>query len=140
MKNKYIWIVVGFSTNYIAGLEYHQESEQYARDKMKRNGYSRCSDFMTPDEQIERLKHSIPKPANRGYFLSKKEAEAYIKKYPDAIHEYYYSFLCLEKHYLGVADSHAFGEDDEETWFELVGDDYKKVDRPDFALGVCSFA
>lgn len=136
--NDHIWVIVGFSCDYIRGQIENLELEaQYKHTTVK-------SRFVLPPEVREKRLHNlINKPSNRGYFLTKELAVQSIEQDCEAIQELgYYTYLLIEKHGVNAIDAHCWHETDGETWFKLSADfmRYEPCEKPECLRGLISFA
>ena len=67
--NDFIWVIVGFSSNYIRGQIENLELEEQYRHMVDKSRF-----VLPPEVQEKRLRNMLNKPSNRGYFLSKELA------------------------------------------------------------------
>ena len=90
----------------------------------------------------------------RGSWLNKDELLEIIQRCAVSIHEYFYDYLLIETHIVGMLDACCFGGDEEgEIWMKItydkyaVDDDdsyyttgrYEGVDKPECFVQTCSF-
>jgi len=136
--NDFIWVIVGFSSNYIRGQIENLELEEQYRHMVDKSRF-----VLPPEVQEKRLRNMLNKPSNRGYFLSKELAVETIENNCEYIQELgYYTYLLIEKHGANIIEGHYWHESDGETWFKLSDDftRYEPCEKPDCLVGVVSFA
>lgn len=132
-----IWVMIGFGLDYIQGqIENRKLEEEYRHTVVK-------SRFVLPPEiELKRLKNSVKKPHNRGYFTNKERAIELLGNECEYIQEGgYYTYVLLEKVGLDNIDSVYWPDEGGETWFKLSEDFTKYVpcEKPDWAIGTISF-
>ena len=155
MKQEFIYILVGFPHSYMRarGRRWEIEKPMNELHRKRRKGESydeillknlenQWGAFRESDQYHEILMGGV----NKGFFLSKEDAIAFLEENGDSIHEgAYYTHFLIEMRRIGY-EGYGFG-DDVETWFvgESTGEgwhDYRYVpcERPECFTGVMGFA